>query len=209
MELKRMAGRDEEYERKRQQIIDGALTVFSEKGFDKATNQEIAEAAGIASPGLIYHYFDSKADLLRQVMSSRAPLLQSVMRNEALRSMPPREALTLIGSAFLDALSNSDNLRLFRLTIGESLRNPDMADAWHRSSSLPVKRGLVHYLEAKMQAGELRRANPVAAADCFLGSFLLYVLSSEMFGPADMPRLEPEAMLTATVEIFLRGLEAA
>lgn len=48
-----MVARDEEYERRRQQIIDGALVVFSQKGFDKATNQEIAEAAGIASPGLI------------------------------------------------------------------------------------------------------------------------------------------------------------
>jgi TetR/AcrR family transcriptional regulator, mexJK operon transcriptional repressor len=204
-----MAGRDEEYEHRRQQIIDGALAVFSEKGFDKATNQEIAEAAGIASPGLIYHYFESKADLLRQVMSSRAPLLQSVMRDQALLEMPPRQALTLIGSAFLDALSNADNLRLFRLTIGESMRNPDMTAAWHRSSSLPVKRGLVRYLEAKMEAGELRRADPVAASDCFLGSFMIYVLSGEMFGPADAQRLEPQTMLAAAVEIFLRGLEAA
>jgi AcrR family transcriptional regulator len=203
-----MATRDEEYERRRQQIIDGALAVFSEKGFDKATNQEIAEAAGIASPGLIYHYFDSKADLLRQAMSARAPLLQTAIRGEALMRMAPREALTLIGSAFLEALNNPENLRLFRVIIGEALRNPAAAAEWHSASSLPVKRGLVHYLEVRMQAGELRRANPVAAANCFLGSFLLYVLSSEVFGPTDAPRLDPETMLTTAVEMFLRGLEA-
>jgi AcrR family transcriptional regulator len=203
-----MAARDEEYERKRQQIIDGALAVFSEKGFDKATNQDIAEAAGIASPGLIYHYFESKADLLRQAMSARAPLLQSVMRNEALLAMAPREALTLIGSAFLAALNDPENRRLFRVIIGEGLRNPAMAEAWHCASSLPVKHGLVHYLGAKMHAGELRHADPVAAANCFLGSFLLYVLSNELFGPADAPRLDPDSMLAAAVEITLRGLEA-
>jgi AcrR family transcriptional regulator len=203
-----MAARDEEYERKRQQLIDGALAVFSEKGFDKATNQDIAEAAGIASPALIYHYFESKADLLRQAMSARAPLLQSVMRNEALLAMAPREALTLIGSAFLAALNDPENRRLFRVIIGEGLRNPAMAEAWHCASSLPVKRGLVHYLEAKMQAGELRHADPVAAANCFLGPFLLYVLSNELFGPADAPRLDPDSMLAAAVEITVRGLEA-
>jgi len=204
-----MAGRDEEYERKRQQIIDGALAVFSKKGFDRATNQEIARAAGIASPGLIYHYFDSKTDLLRQVMSSRAPLLQSIMRDEALFDMPPREGLTRIGAAFLDALSNADNLQLFRVTLGESLRNPNMTGAWHRTSSLPVKRGLIRYLEAKMEAGELRRANPLAVIDCFLGSFVLYVLSGELFGPSDAQRLEPDVMLAEAVEILLQGLEAA
>jgi TetR/AcrR family transcriptional regulator, mexJK operon transcriptional repressor len=204
-----MVARDEEYERRRQQIIDGALAVFSEKGFDKATNQEIAEAAGIASPGLIYHYFASKADLLRQAMSSRAPVLRSVVGDDALTGMAPREALTLIGSAFLGALNNPDHLRLFRVIIGEALRDPSVAAAWHGASSLPVKRGLVHYLEAKMQAGELRRANPEAAANCFLGSILLYVLSRELFGPTEATRLEPDSMLAAAVEIFLKGLEAA
>ena len=51
---------DQERVQRRQQIIDGALAVFAEKGFDKATNQEIAAAAGISSADLIYHYFDSK-----------------------------------------------------------------------------------------------------------------------------------------------------
>jgi TetR/AcrR family transcriptional repressor of mexJK operon len=203
-----MVAHDEEFERKRQQLIDGALAVFSEKGFDKATNQDIAEAAGIASPGLIYHYFESKADLLRQAMSARAPLLQSVVRNDTLLALAPREALTLIGSAFLNALANPDNLRLFRVIIGEALRDPAEAEAWHRASSVPVKRGLVYYLNAKMQAGELRRANPLAAANCFLGSILLYVLSSEVFGPADTPRLDRDTMLATAVDIFLRGLEA-
>ena len=203
-----MAARDEEYERKRQQLIDGALAVFSEKGFDKATNQDIAEAAGIASPGLIYHYFESKADLLRQAMSARAPSLQSVMHNEALMGMAPRAALTLIGSAFLAALNDPENRRLFRVIIGEGLRNPALAEAWHCASSLPIKRGLVRYLESKMQVGELRHADPVAAANCFLGSFLLYVLSNELFGPADAPRLDPDSMLATAVEVYLRGLEA-
>ena len=33
---------DQEYEKRRQQIIDGALDVFSGKGFEKATNRDIA-----------------------------------------------------------------------------------------------------------------------------------------------------------------------
>ncbi|HBE34387.1 MAG TPA: TetR family transcriptional regulator, partial [Cyanobacteria bacterium UBA11368] len=34
-----------EFERRRQQIIDGALEVFASKGFEKATNKDIAQAA--------------------------------------------------------------------------------------------------------------------------------------------------------------------
>ena len=46
-----MPARDEQdFERKRQQIIDGALQVFATKGYEKATNIDIARAAGIHSP---------------------------------------------------------------------------------------------------------------------------------------------------------------
>ena len=61
--LKPMPPRDEQdFESRRQQIIDGALQVFASKGFEKATNKDIAVASGIGSPGLIYHYFKDKCD---------------------------------------------------------------------------------------------------------------------------------------------------
>ena len=47
---------------RRQQIIDGALDVFATKGFENATNKDIARASKIGSPALIYHYFRLVAD---------------------------------------------------------------------------------------------------------------------------------------------------
>ncbi|OGO46292.1 MAG: hypothetical protein A2W34_02450 [Chloroflexi bacterium RBG_16_64_32] len=49
--------------RRRSQIISAARKVFSRKGYDAATVEEIAETAGV-SKGLIYHYFRSKEDVL-------------------------------------------------------------------------------------------------------------------------------------------------
>ena len=60
-------------EDRREQIIDAALRVFAEKGFDRATNRDIAREAGI-TPGLIYHYFESKEVLLRSAIENRSPL---------------------------------------------------------------------------------------------------------------------------------------
>ena len=199
----------EEHEQRRQQIIDGALAVFSSKGFEKATNQEIAAAAGIGSPGLIYHYFESKADLLRHVVAARAPGLQTILADDALMALPAQEALTRIGSAFLNVLIDPLNLRLFRVIIGEALRNPAIAEAWHRSSSAPLRTVLVRYLESRMRSGELRQVEPVAAADCFLGPFMLYVMSTEVFGRPDAERLDSPTMVATAVAIFLQGLEAA
>ena len=43
-------------------LLDAALALFSEKGFDRATTREIAERAGV-DPALIMRYFGSKAAL--------------------------------------------------------------------------------------------------------------------------------------------------
>ena len=119
---------DEDFERKRPQIIDGALEVFASKGFEKATNKDIADAAGVRSPGLIYHYFKDKADLFRKVLEHRAPALQLLGHPDELMALPPRELLTLLGRSFLESIGSPATLGMFKLILGESMRRPAVAD---------------------------------------------------------------------------------
>lgn len=46
----------------RSKIIEGAITVFAQHNYEKASTTMIAQTAGL-SKGLIFHYFGSKADL--------------------------------------------------------------------------------------------------------------------------------------------------
>lgn len=204
-----MAAQEEpERGERRQQIIDGARAVFAEKGFDRATNQEIAEAAGIGSAGLIYHYFGSKADLLHQVVASRAAMLQGVADERGLLAMAPRDALRHLGAALLDALNDPENLAVLRIVMNEAIRHPDLSEAWRRASSRPFQRGLIVYLAAAMRAGKLRAMDAEAAATCFLGPLILYALPGMLFDEGARPS-DPQAMLDAAIELFLRGMEAA
>lgn len=50
-------------EQSRQQIIDAAFELFAETGYQKTSIAAISKKAGI-SKGLIYHYFESKEDVL-------------------------------------------------------------------------------------------------------------------------------------------------
>src|ERR1017187_10788364 len=54
-------------EERPQQILDAALSVFSEHGIDAAKLEEIAARAGV-SKGTIYLYFPSKEELFREVV---------------------------------------------------------------------------------------------------------------------------------------------
>jgi TetR/AcrR family transcriptional regulator, cholesterol catabolism regulator len=48
---------------RRQQIVEAAVRLFSEKGFHKTTTREIAKASGLSN-GALYEYVNSKEDIL-------------------------------------------------------------------------------------------------------------------------------------------------
>lgn len=203
-----MPPRDEQdYESRRQQIIDGALEVFSSKGFEEATNKDIARAAGIGSPGLIYHYFKDKADLFRQVLVERMPLLHLVNHGDDLMDLPPREALTIVARVYLESLTSASASKLLRLVIGEALRRPALAELFNRIGPAKGFGFLSRYFEHQMALGRLRRIDTGAAVRCFLGPLLAYVGTREIFPQADSQRLDVETMAATVVEVFLSGLE--
>src|SRR5262245_52116170 len=53
---------------KREIILDAALEVFATHGFRGATIDQIAEAAGMSKPNLLY-YFRSKEDIHRTLLA--------------------------------------------------------------------------------------------------------------------------------------------
>ncbi|HEU4980309.1 MAG TPA: helix-turn-helix domain-containing protein, partial [Solirubrobacterales bacterium] len=71
---------------KRRAILDAAITVFARQGFHSARVSDVAAEAGVAY-GLVYHYFDSKDQMLNELFSERWSLLleasQEMQRSDA------------------------------------------------------------------------------------------------------------------------------
>ena len=203
-----MPPRDEQdFESRRQQIIDGALQVFASKGFEKATNKDIAAASNIGSPGLIYHYFNDKSDLFQQVFEQRLPMMQLFAKSEEMMTKSPRDALSLIASTYLKAMDDPTLVALVKLMLGEAIRQPVVAQMLN---TIGPGRGfalLTRYLEQQMDAGVLRRVDPGAAARCFLGPLIAFVLTREVFPQPDAQTLTAEKMAETVVEVFLQGME--
>lgn len=197
---------DEEFEERRQRIIDAALHVFAGKGFERATNKEVAQAAGIASPGLIYHYFKDKADLFRQVVEQRVPLLQLLAHPEELMALPPEEALTRFGRAYLRISENREAVAFMKLVVGEAVRRPAVARLLDEIGPSRAFRFLVLYLERQMDAGVLRRVDPEGAARSFFGPLIVFLVTREVLQHPDATRADPEAVLATSLDIFLRGM---
>jgi len=60
----------EEAAQTRQELLDAALTVFSQEGYEAARLQDIAQAAAVTR-GAIYHHFGNKAGLFWRWLKMR------------------------------------------------------------------------------------------------------------------------------------------
>jgi len=54
---------------RKKQILEAAISVFAKLGFHKARMDDIVEASGL-SKGALYWYFESKEDLIKNIMDS-------------------------------------------------------------------------------------------------------------------------------------------
>jgi TetR/AcrR family fatty acid metabolism transcriptional regulator len=64
---------------KRRAILHAAVRVFAEKGYHGCRIADVARAAGVAY-GLVYHYFQSKEELLESVFAEQWAILVNALR---------------------------------------------------------------------------------------------------------------------------------
>ncbi len=161
----------------RARILDAALALMSEQGSAGASMRQLASACGL-NVATIYHYFPSKADLLRSVIEERrygerlaidAPPLDA--------ELPPRARLTgLLEWLWANALEEE---AVWRLLIGESVRREPDASA----SAGELVAALADALEDWLRTGfpELR-GDPRALARIIRGQVFALVVEHLAIG---------------------------
>ncbi|MCW3051263.1 MAG: TetR family transcriptional regulator, partial [Chthonomonadales bacterium] len=154
-------------EKRRREIIDGAFKIFAEKGFSGASNREIAAAAGLSSPALLYHYFKSKEDLLRAVVQEKLPALTATVDPKAFLQLPPHEGLVLFGREYLRLMDNADAMRFFRLSLAEAIHHPELNPLFNSFSTDALSLFLGLYFQHQIKIGALRSADPAMLTLCY------------------------------------------
>lgn len=191
-------------EDRREQIMDAALRVFARKGFNVATNKDIAQEARI-TPGLIYHYFKSKEDLLRAAIEEHSPLrLVHALPSEML-DQPPETLLPFLAQQFLAIIEDERFVRLMRVFLPEVIYHPEIT-----SFNLPAMKEIAEFLEkylaAKMDNGELRRTDPALAAQVFGGSLMAFVIRRQLLHDPLALQYSHEQIVESVIDVVLHGL---
>ncbi len=173
--------RRERAEARRQQIVDSALRLFALQGYAATTTKSIAEDVGVTE-GLIFHYFPSKADLLRAATGQSRTFVGEV---HALLSgaeeRPAREVLGEIVLGWIEAMRHQESLVTMLLV--ESQSNEELGQAF-RGVVGELVEAMAAYLRGRVAAGELRSDLPTGtSAMLFFSSLMMFFLTNRHLEP--------------------------
>lgn len=193
---------------RRQQIIEAALRVFSRKGFQRATNKDIADEAGGISPGLIYHYFKDKQDLLFSVLQNRATVLELAEHPEQLMELPTREGFALVARTYLGIFRVPAHAAFMRIVVSEALQFPQLLEMFYRLIAVRFFRLLQEYIQLNIDKGVFRQHDTSISARVFIGMLVSHVVAREALHQPEAMATPDDAVVDMVVEIFVRGLVA-
>lgn len=194
---------------RRQQILEGALHVFSEMGYHKASIKEIAKAAGIKSSALIYHYFADKKAVLQAILTELTPLVDiPIFRDDLPQEFletPPDILMPKIAKRILSLLDNPLVLATARIFIGEAARMNEVGEAVADFQKHGLRfMGL--YLQHHIDTGYLRPHDTATSSRAFIGMMLVYILGNSLFVGVREGMPQRDAYVEEAVQIFVEGL---
>lgn len=111
-------------EERREQILESALNIFVEKGYNGATTVDISKEAGISEVTL-FRYFDSKKQIFMEAIE---PILVTGLEESivASKDLKPTEKLKFILKNRIKFISSHHEV--IKLILMESQINPGVAD---------------------------------------------------------------------------------
>ena len=191
---------------KRRLILDAAVRVFARRGFHHCRVSDVADEAGVAY-GLVYHYFDSKEEILNTLFQERWQLmLDAIVQIDRTNDSSARDKLYLVASFIVDSYRHDRDL--MKVIIVEVTRAANSFGAAHLGKITDAYRQIQGIVEKAQQRGEFRETVTAEfAAMAFYGA-IEQVLTGWIFGLLEEGEEDYERAKRFVVATICEGLEA-
>jgi AcrR family transcriptional regulator len=142
-----MGARDEKKQQTRERLEHAALDLFSSRGYDRTTVEDVASLAGV-SARTAFRYFPAKADLVFGDSAGNQDALRARLSAQD-RTLPPFEAMRGALADFSEHLGTSENAERSRVIAA----NPSLA-----ARSLAEREQLANVIAMELAARRGRQA---------------------------------------------------
>lgn len=183
----------------KQKIVDAALAIAAEKGFEQATTAEIARKAGVAE-GSIYNYFRTKDDLLIHTVSQFAGSFLSALSEAVSHEENPLRKLDRLISFHIHFFTQEGNI--FQIIYGKRPGAKVQMERILRVAVAPYAALIEQVITEGIEQGCMVRVNPQIAASLLLGGMQLTLLRRFF----DLGTYSPDDAVGEIKRIYFAGL---
>ncbi|MES0824896.1 TetR/AcrR family transcriptional regulator [Ruegeria sp. SCP11] len=152
--------------RKFDQVLQGAREVFMADGFEGASVDDIARAAGV-SKATLYSYFPDKRLLFMEVAHTECSRMAQDIVSMVDDTKPAREVLTIAATQLCRFFVSEFAQQVFRICVAERDRFPELGQAFYEAGPQNGTRQMVEYLQKAVDKGELAIEDLQIAAEQF------------------------------------------
>jgi AcrR family transcriptional regulator len=192
----------ETVERRRREIFKVALKVFAEKGFDRATLDEMAEHLHISKPA-IYLYFKNKELLFLSMFEEKVQILQKRVGTMVTRKLPALDKLRELVIIQVDFFKENRDFFEIMQTMAGHLHTSE-----HSSIKIKLKENFMKLVQQvqtlireAVRKGSLKRLDPQLLSFALLG-----MVQNTMMGYFMSKQTAPLKTLDRDIfELFLKG----
>jgi AcrR family transcriptional regulator len=194
--------------KRRREILEAAVQVFGEQGFDGATMVDIAGRAGVCA-GTVTHYFGSKAGLFQAALSDR--VLEDVEAGEALLARhrgSARDLLKQVVSRIWEHFNHPGTLDLMLFGLAKAQTFPEATGLMCREIGERWRRLLGAVITAGIERGEFRSVDPVLQARIIGTGLFGLLVSVHHFGRFERHPMAPEHLFAQYLDTIDHALSA-
>jgi len=195
-------------EARKDEVLDAALELFTEKGFAATRVDDIAQKAGI-SKGTIYLYFESKEALMEGLIErALSPIALKAIEVIDTVGVDPRVVFKMIGKLITERLSDPKVFAVPKLIVLESAQFPELAAIYRRDVIDKVLPRVVHLIERQIELGRFRKVDPELAVRSVIGPIIAHAALAEVFGLMPEGGLQMDRLFAQHIDILFNGLLA-
>lgn len=191
----------------RDKLLEAAIKLFAEKGFNGTTTKEIAEKAEV-NEALIFRHFSTKRDLYCAIIEKKIfeePGIEIALETHK-DSKDDALVFTAIATRMFDRCGKDPSF--MRLLHFSALEGHDLSDMFFETYVEYINMLICDYIETRIKDGALRNVNPLYASKAFIGMVVNQIIAQELFGEKKRGKIDQEQLIATFVGIFLTGIKA-
>ncbi len=199
---------DTKFETTEEKIIQAAIEIFAQKGYNGTTTKEVAVKAGIAE-GTVFRYFPKKQDLLHGILYKAIETMVPKIAGHGIAEIfehnsekSDREILIAFMKNRLEMIQQ--HFSIIKVILNEIQYHPDIEVLCFQKIIPPIKGIIDRFFMEGIRKGRFRQYHPSVLTAMMVGTAIMSILLQHHLELAE--GLTKEEMIEQMADVLLTGI---